>query len=405
MTAGGAELDVTMRPATPEDLPFLKRMCYEAAFGGQNVHTEKPPSFEEAMDIPWIRDYVDGWGREGDYGLIAVGPDGQDIGAAWYRHYSGDLHVRPYELTIAVREEDRRKHVGEALMKNLLDHADEEGIGRLGLQVGEDNAAAMSMYRKLGFEVVGEKDEYDNYTMTIGVGEAPAAGESGGEGSRDREAQGYKVGGYFDAFAPLHDRYAVAGEWPAKVDGFIRTAVGYKRGGPIRSVLDLGVGTGLSVEAILSNTDPERLVGVDISPGMLERLRERYDESVVETILKGIEDYVPESEETFDLIASMTTLEFVEDLPRVLKGIPRLLNDNGIFAATYLPRAEGDEDVRITDSPYLRQRLVAHRWPQGQIEDSLTSQGLKIVHRDSSLPAYQVHGKWIYYNFIVGSKS
>lgn len=399
-----------MRPATPEDLPFLKRMCYEAAFGGQNVHPEKPPSFEEAMDIPWIRDYVDDWGREGDYGLIAVGPDGQDIGAAWYRHYSGSLHIRPYELTIAVREEDRRKHVGEALLKNLLAHADEEGIGRLGLQVGEDNVAAMSMYRKLGFDVVGEKDEYDNYTMTIQVGEVPAeatrpTGESDGEGSRGREVPGYDTSGYFDAFAPLHDRYAVAGEWPAKVDGFIRAAIGYKRGGPIRSVLDLGVGTGFSAEAILNNTDPERLVGVDISPGMLERLRERYDESVVETILADIEYYVPGCEETFDLIASMTTLEFVEDLPRVLRGIPRLLNDNGIFAATYLPRAEGGEDVRVTDSPYLRQRLVAYPWPQEQIEDSLVSQGLKIVHRDSSLPAYQVHGKWIYYNFIVGSKS
>lgn len=392
-----------LRPATPEDLPFLREMCYEAAFASERGGPEDPPPPEEALRMPWMQDYTEGWGRDGDYGLIAVNEAGDNVGAAWYRRYSEGRHVRPHELSMAVREEDRGKSVGQTLLTALLERAGEEGIDRIGLQVAANNEAAQGLYRKLGFTMVGGQDEYENRVMVAAT--RPDAETSGPEADSGLVLpEGYTPRDYYDEFAPLHDRYARAADMPAKVDRMTGQAVALKRGGPIRSALDLGVGTGFSVEAILNHASPERLVGVDISPGMLDQLRQKHGPSVVETVESSVEDYVSGCEETFDLVESMGTLEFMEDLPAVLRGIPRLLNRGGLFVATYLPMVKGGEKVITNDSPYLRQKLVRYSSDPEKVEEALVAGGLEIVHRDSSLPAYPVHDKWVHYNFVVAAK-
>lgn len=409
MTHGGQEPELTLRPATPEDLPFLREMCYQAAFGGQHEAAEKPPSFEEAMKIPWVREYVEGWGREGDYGLVAVNDAGENVGAAWYRRYSGEAHAGPYELSMAVRQPDRRRYVGERLLNNLMAHAAEEGITSIGLQVNEANTAARNLYKKLGFLVTADKDEYDNYRMAAALSadatSVPAEETPAPDGSGTDTSGQAGVAGYFDAFAPLHDRYAAGGDWTAKAEGFAETAVELKPYGRIGSVLDLGAGTGLSIDAVTRHARPDRIVAVDISPNMLERALRKYDDrSRIEPVVAAIEDYVSESEETFDVIMSLTTMEFVRDLPEVLRRLPRLLNPGGIFAATYIDRSEEKRASQTQSSTYLRQDLTSYFWPREEIEASLTSGGLKIVHRDDSLPAYKLGDKWVNYNFVVATK-
>lgn len=48
---------------------------------------EPPYSLEDLLAIPEVADYVKGWGRPGDAGLIAV-EDGEPAGACWYRRFT-----------------------------------------------------------------------------------------------------------------------------------------------------------------------------------------------------------------------------------------------------------------------------------------------------------------------------
>ncbi|MEQ8401197.1 MAG: ribosomal protein S18-alanine N-acetyltransferase [Roseitalea porphyridii] len=63
-------------------------------------------------------------------------------------------------LTIAVRPDWQGYGVGRRLMDQVLAHAHRERLASLFLEVDEVNAAALALYRKLGFAAVGERPGY-----------------------------------------------------------------------------------------------------------------------------------------------------------------------------------------------------------------------------------------------------
>jgi len=63
-------------------------------------------------------------------------------------------------LTIAVRPDWQGYGVGRRLMDQVLAHAHRERLASLFLEVDEANAAALALYRKLGFAAVGERPGY-----------------------------------------------------------------------------------------------------------------------------------------------------------------------------------------------------------------------------------------------------
>ena len=60
---------------------------------------------------------------------------------------------------IAVREECRRQGVAQAILDAFLRYG-EEHLAFLTLEVREDNAPAIALYEKNGFEVVGRRKNY-----------------------------------------------------------------------------------------------------------------------------------------------------------------------------------------------------------------------------------------------------
>jgi len=109
---------------------------------------------------PEIAKYVDGWGRSGDLGLIALhkGSD-EAVGAAWMRVFTADDKGYGYvsdnipELGIAVLPAHRGCGVGSALIQRLLGMA--RGVyDAVSLSVSNDNPA-LRLYERLGFERVG----------------------------------------------------------------------------------------------------------------------------------------------------------------------------------------------------------------------------------------------------------
>jgi ribosomal protein S18 acetylase RimI-like enzyme len=144
-----------IRPATPEDEPFLWEMLYESLY----VEEGAAPLPREVLGRPELSRYVEGWGRAGDLGFVASeAGSGLKVGAAWSR-LPGVVHKGfayldegTPELAVAVSPGHRGRGVGTALLRRLLSEASAL-FPALSLSVSPENPARR-LYERLGFETV-----------------------------------------------------------------------------------------------------------------------------------------------------------------------------------------------------------------------------------------------------------
>ena len=145
---------LAVRSADGEDLPFLRRMLYEAA----NRPGTPWPSFDDSMEEPRNKRFWSGWMREGDIGVVAE-QGLVPVGAAWVRRFTGE-ELSPIDdpevpvLAIGVEREHRGRGVGGLLMDALIDRAQANSIRAISLTTGVFNDAAMRLYRRRGFDEV-----------------------------------------------------------------------------------------------------------------------------------------------------------------------------------------------------------------------------------------------------------
>ncbi|MDY0830586.1 GNAT family N-acetyltransferase [Microbacterium sp. BG28] len=143
-----------IRPAEQADGVFLADMVVEAA----NWRPGAARPRHEILAAPEHARYISGWKRPGDTGFVAVSPESDAIGAAWYRMLPrtepgfGYIGTGVPELVIGVRPLWRAHGVGRALLQQLVAAARAEGYARLSLSVERDNFAA-TLYRSEGFAV------------------------------------------------------------------------------------------------------------------------------------------------------------------------------------------------------------------------------------------------------------
>ncbi len=138
-----------IRRASRSDVPFLRDMLSHAYYW----------RWGSLDSIPGSR-YVEGWGRPGDTGVIAL-DEGFPVGAAWYRLFRRDAPGYGFvdeatpELAIAVVPSRRGRGFGEELLSALMKRAREEGHRALSLSVEKDNPA-IRLYERFGFRPVRE---------------------------------------------------------------------------------------------------------------------------------------------------------------------------------------------------------------------------------------------------------
>jgi ribosomal-protein-alanine N-acetyltransferase len=147
---------VLVRDLRAEDGPFMRRMMLLAGFPPDR------PLPQDAVAMPHVRKFLDGWGRAGDVGVLAVDDGGRRLGAAWARVFEAPLITGEdgdpaAEVAIAVEADARRMGVGTALLDALADRAAAAGHRDLALTVSPRNPA-MRLYRRAGF-VVHAEDE------------------------------------------------------------------------------------------------------------------------------------------------------------------------------------------------------------------------------------------------------
>jgi len=147
---------VLVRSTTKNDLPFLRRMLYEAACW--RLGDRRPP--ENVFADSHVARYLAGWSRLGDQAVVAE-EGGQLLGAAWYRLFKSEEPGYGFvgegvpELTIGVEAEARGRGIGEALLTELIRIARVAGYSSLSLSVEPDNDRAVRLYRRVGFIDVG----------------------------------------------------------------------------------------------------------------------------------------------------------------------------------------------------------------------------------------------------------
>ena len=114
---------------------------------------------------------------------------------------------------------------------------------------------------------------------------------------------------------------------PERIMEGIRSVIGERSG---LAVLDLGCGSGLSGTSLKSIAS--QMIGVDLSPEMLDLARKRaiYDRLEIGEIT----DWLEKTNEQFDLIASCDCLIYFGDLHRITAAAASRLKPGGVLALT-----------------------------------------------------------------------
>ena len=151
------DTNIIVRPATKDDETFLWKMLYEAVHWNPEETGPKPPP-EGLLQEPGLRRYLEGWGRENDFAVVArEAGDGSRIGAAWYRTFSehepgyGFVDEATPEIAIAVAPDRRGAGAGAALLDALMNAARSNGFDAISLSVQKSNHAAAKLYESRGF--------------------------------------------------------------------------------------------------------------------------------------------------------------------------------------------------------------------------------------------------------------
>jgi predicted TPR repeat methyltransferase len=244
-----------------------------------------------------------------------------------------DLALASYDRSLALQADNPKAlmHRGNALRK--LERPDEALASYdRALRLRPDYAEAL-IHRGGALTDLGRYDEaVAAYRRALASGgDAPRIMYSlaclGAEAVPKAAPMEY-VQGLFDQYADAFDEHLVEGleyKTPTLLVDVMRALMAPRTGSV--DVLDLGCGTGLCGPLLrpLART----LVGVDLSPKMLEKARERggYDELVCAEVAA----YLAGQPQRFDVGVAADVFVYIGDLSEVFNGMRTVLRPGGLF--------------------------------------------------------------------------
>src|SRR5262245_53952441 len=134
---------------------------------------------------------------------------------------------------------------------------------------------------------------------------------------------------YYDAFSAGYEELRGQndpGGYHDLVDDLEASFV--ERFGKGRDVLEVGVGTGLVLMRI--SRFAKRATGVDLSPKMLEKARERGLD-----VVEGSAIDLPFDDATFDVTCSFKVLPHIPEIDRALAEMTRVTKSGGVIIAEF----------------------------------------------------------------------
>ncbi len=147
-------MDYRIREIRESEYPMLSDFLYEAIFIPEGM--DKPP--KSIIQQPELQVYIADFGKADDWCLVAETKD-KLVGAVWVRIMNDYGHVddETPSFAISLYKAYRNLGIGTALMRAMLRLLKDKGYKQASLSVQKANYA-VAMYRKVGFEVVSEKE-------------------------------------------------------------------------------------------------------------------------------------------------------------------------------------------------------------------------------------------------------
>ena len=149
-------MNYSIRELRKNEKKILDTFLYEAIFIPEGAAA---PS-KDIINQPELQVYVKGFGEsKGDLCLVAQ-VENEIVGAVWVRIMNDYGHVdnETPSFAISLLKEYRNYGIGTELMKQMLMKLKKQGYKQASLAVQKKNYA-VRMYKKVGFEIVGENDE------------------------------------------------------------------------------------------------------------------------------------------------------------------------------------------------------------------------------------------------------
>ena len=126
----------------------------------------------------------------------------------------------------------------------------------------------------------------------------------------------------FSAAVPVYERWAVVQRQAAR---YLLALLPEK---PFDRVLDIGCGTGFLIEGLLESGWAGTVTGIDFAPDMVESCRRRWPEH--HFVCADAEVFEPF--QSFDLILSNFTFQWLEDVPAAVEKYYSFLDEKGVLA-------------------------------------------------------------------------
>jgi len=159
------KINAKIRVMSESDYVCLNEFLYQAIFIPEGE--QLPP--RSIINEPEIFVYIKDFGTQaGDLGVVAE-QNGQIVGVAWTRVIPAYGHIdnETPELAISILPEFRGYGIGTRLMGNLFELLRKNGYNLTSLSVQKDNPA-VRLYRRLGYEMSGERTDHagnEDYLM------------------------------------------------------------------------------------------------------------------------------------------------------------------------------------------------------------------------------------------------
>lgn len=140
---------VTIAPMTAQDVGAAVEIDV-ASFTPKGDGRGEPPRVEREAYLR--EELARTWARL----RVARGERGEVLGYVLFWHVTDEIHL----LSVAVAPAVRRRGVGRALVEDVLAYAREHAAAKVLLEVRASNAAAIALYRGLGFTEFNVRARY-----------------------------------------------------------------------------------------------------------------------------------------------------------------------------------------------------------------------------------------------------
>ncbi len=145
-------------------------------------------------------------------------------------------------------------------------------------------------------------------------------------------------------------------------------------------ILEIGFGSGVSIQKLSGKITGGRIIGIDHSETMVRQASRRNADAIRDSrveLIRGSADDLPSFEEPFEKIFMINAIQFMDEKETILQNMRNLLKPGGTLAITFQPRLKGASDQAASE---IGQKLVQALLDAGYSGVRLETKAMKPVN-------------------------